>query len=197
MKTRIEIPSGAGAMDEVRAIFREYAAWLGVDLCFQGFERELAELPGCYAPPGGRILLARDGAAVAGCVALRLMVGGGSKAGKSSFGSSESHEKSPAGGGGATGSSTAEGGCATDLSVRACEMKRLYVRPAWRGTGLGRLLAERIVATGRELGYAVMRLDTLAQMTAAVRLYESLGFREVEAYYHNPLAGVRFMELKL
>ena len=141
---------------QVRRLFRAYADWLGVDLCFQGFERELAELPGAYAPPAGRLLIARIGGEVVGCVGLR------------------------------------------PLEPEVCEMKRLWVAPGFGGRGIGRALAERIVAAAREIGYQRMRLDTLPdRMPAAQHLYASLGFREIPAYYHNPLEGVVMLELVL
>ena len=141
---------------QVRRLFRAYADWLGVDLCFQDFERELAELPGCYAPPAGRLLLARIGGEAVGCVGLR------------------------------------------PIGPGVCEMKRLWVEPGFGGRGLGRALAERIVAVARQIGYERMRLDTLpARMPAAQHLYASLGFREIPAYYHNPLEGVLMLELEL
>ena len=79
----------------------------------------------------------------------------------------------------------------------ACEMKRLYVEPECRGQGLGRALTEAIIAEARELGYDVMRLDTVASMTTARRLYRSLGFDERDAYYHNPLEDAVYMERTL
>lgn len=141
--------------DIARALFREYETAIGVDLCFQSFEKELADLPGIYAGPKGRLYLLRIDGEVEGCIALRP---------------SGEHD---------------------------CELKRLYVRPARRGSGAGRLLAERVIADAREIGYERVLLDTLDSMKAAQRLYESLGFVDAAPYTHNPLAGVRYMQLDL
>jgi len=145
----------ANDMDVVRELFREYQAFLGVDLCFQDFERELASLPGSYAPPAGALLLAMADDAVAGCVGLRPLDGG------------------------------------------ACEMKRMYVRPAFRGLGLGRALADAVVAAAVEAGYRSMRLDTLETLHTAIDMYRSMGFAPIEPYYHNPLPGVLYLEKAL
>ncbi len=139
----------------VQALFREYAAGLEIDLCFQGFEQELASLPGRYAPPEGCLLLALEGRDAMGCVGLRKIGDG------------------------------------------ICEMKRLYVRPAFRGRGIGRALAESVVARARQQGYRQMRLDTLSSMTGAIALYQSLGFRRIEPYYDNPSGCAIFMGLEL
>ena len=141
--------------DAVRPLLREYASSLGFPLDFQDFEREVAELPGAYAPPRGALLLARVDGDDAGCVALR------------------------------------------PLDAETCEMKRLYVRSAHRGAGLGRLLAEAVVAEARARGYASMRLDTVPGMEAAQALYLRLGFRQTAPYTVNPVPGARFLELEL
>jgi ribosomal protein S18 acetylase RimI-like enzyme len=140
----------------VRGLFREYAQWLDVDLCFQGFEAELAGLPGAYAPArGGALLLARCADEAAGCVALRALEPG------------------------------------------MCEMKRLWVRERFRGSGLGRQLAQAALQRALRNGYDLMRLDTLARMDRAWQLYAALGFREVPRYYDNPLADAIYLEKPL
>jgi len=151
----VDVAESPEEIEACRGLFREYAAGLAFDLAFQDFERELAELPGAYAPPRGRLLLARaDGDAV-GCVGVR------------------------------------------PLDAGACEMKRLYVAPAGRGRGLGRRLALAAIEAACELGYERMRLDTVPSMTVAHALYESLGFREIRPYRHNPVPGTRYLELEL
>ena len=144
-------PATAADLDEIREMLREYQTWLQVDLCFQGFEKELAELPGGYAPPRGCLLIAEG----AGCIGLR------------------------------------------PIDNDICEMKRLFVRPVHRRSGLGRTLVEAIIEEARMIGYRRMRLDTMPIMGGAQKLYESLGFRDIEAYRYNPEHGARFMELAL
>jgi ribosomal protein S18 acetylase RimI-like enzyme len=84
------------------------------------------------------------------------------------------------------------------LEPHTCEMKRLYLRPQFRGKGLGRVLAERIIVEARQIGYQSMRLDTVEPvMKDAVAMYRKLGFNEVAPYRANPLAGAMYMELEL
>jgi putative acetyltransferase len=140
----------------VRELFLEYAQSLGFSLCFQGFEQELAALPGAYAPPAGRLLLATQADTAAGCVALHR------------------------------------------LDAEHCEMKRLYVRPQFRGRGLGLHLAEQIIAEARQIGYKYLRLDTVEPvMRTAVEMYRRLGFIEIAPYRPNPIKGALYMELEL
>src|SRR6202158_2571873 len=142
-------------IDQVRELFLEYAQSLGFSLCFQNFDKELAGLPGDYAPPEGRLLRAEYEGQIAGCVAL--------------------HKLEPG----------------------ICEMKRLYLRPQFRGKGLGRALADRISADARQIGYQRMRLDTVEPvMKDAVAMYGKLGFKEVAPYRPNPIAGAMYMELE-
>ena len=135
-----------------RALFEEYQRSLGISLCFQNFDEELRTLPGVYAQPAGRLLLAFAGEEPAGCVAIRRIEEG------------------------------------------ICELKRLWVRSVFRGTGLGRLLVETVLHEARNIGYRRMRLDTLPSMKAAQALYLSTGFLDVPPYNDHPLEGTRFME---
>jgi ribosomal protein S18 acetylase RimI-like enzyme len=142
-------------IEEARGLFKEYASSIGVDLCFQDFDRELKDLPGEYSEPEGCILLAFLNSALVGCVALR------------------------------------------PLASKICEMKRMYVRSAFRGQGIGMALAERVITEARKMGYRKMRLDTLPTMREAQGLYRSLGFSEIDAYRLNPIQGAVFMELEV
>lgn len=147
----IVVAHTAEQIDIVRALMREYQRALGVDLCFQGFEQELARLPGTYAPPSGRLLLASHQGEIVGCVALQA------------------------------------------IDAERCEMKRLYVRPAARGLGVGKALVVRVIEEARAIGYACVLLDTLPTMTDAQRLYERFGFVDTGAYRPNPIQGTRYL----
>jgi putative acetyltransferase len=151
--TQVESPA---QIEQARELFLEYAKSLGFSLCFQSFDQELAALPGDYAAPDGRLLLAEYRGQLAGCVALHRLEPG------------------------------------------ICEMKRLYLRPQFRGKGLGRALAESVIAEARVIGCRKMRLDTVEPvMPNAVAMYRRLGFKEIEPYRANPNAGVLYMELVL
>ena len=145
----------AEGLAKARRLFEEYATSLGSDVCLQGFDQELVTLPGRYAAPEGRLLLAVRADELAGCVALRA------------------------------------------LEPSVCEMKRLFVRPAYRGLGVGRLLADQIIREANSAGYRRMRLDTLPSMTSALTLYRQLGFREIAPYRDSPLPGALYLELAL
>lgn len=153
--TEIVPATSAEDFREIILFLKEYAASLEFDLKFQNFEEELAGLPGDYAPPAGRLLIAFHRGVAAGCVALRK------------------------------------------ITTETCEMKRLYVRPQFRGLGIGRSLGLAIIGEGRKIRYQSMRLDTVPSMKAARRLYSSLGFVPISAYRYNPIPGAEFLEVQL
>ena len=138
----------------VRALFLEYANWLDFDLCFQGFEQELAELPGSYVPPAGGLWLAKVGAEAAGVVGLR------------------------------------------PLEAGACELKRLWIRPDYRGLRLGRAMTETAIAAAKSAGHDVMRLDTIGgTMQQAIALYEAaMVDRPGDPEYRRALADLFFQQ---
>jgi len=152
-------PATAAELQSTRHIFEEYARQLGIDLCFQNFDAELAELPGDYAEPSGALLLAMVNGELAGCCAMRPLD-------------------------------------SVDYP-NACEMKRLYVRDAYRRLGLGRQLAEAVMDAARVAGYHHMLLDTLTEMESARALYQDLEFKEIPPYYHNPIAGAHYLKADL
>ena len=153
--TRFVQASSQEYLGHARNLFTEYSSSLDIDLCFQNFDKELAELPGDYAPPDGRLLLAIHDSQIAGCAALRK------------------------------------------ISDGMCELKRMYVRPQFRGKGIAKTMARRLIEDARTIGYTRMRLDTLPPMKEAIELYRSLGFKDIEPYRYNPVEGAIFMELLL
>jgi GNAT superfamily N-acetyltransferase len=142
-------------MPMVRELLREYAVDLGISLCFQNFDAELATLPGAYAPPAGRLLVADAGTELAGCVALRPNAPG------------------------------------------IAELKRLFVRPKYRGQGIGRDLLDRITAEAVAAGYREAVFDTLPVMTVALGMYRKAGFVESEPYTFNPVPGAMYFRKTL
>lgn len=155
----IESVSAGEAVQHARNLFLEYQTDIGVDLCFQGFAQELAQLPGDYHAPLGALLVAYVDGDPAGCCAVRPLLD-------------------------------------CDYS-NACEMKRLFVRRAFRSFGLGRMLVEQTMAHARQAGYDTLLLDTLSDMEAARALYQELGFEEVAPYYHNPVPGAHYLKVDL
>ena len=152
-------PDSPALVQVARELIGEYAASLGIDLCFQDLEAELAALPGEYAAPGGALLLALVDGQPAGCGALRAL---------------------------------------PDADyANACEMKRLYVRRAFRRFGLGRRLAQQLMDLATRAGYSTMLLDTLDDMEAAREMYTSLGFEEIPPYYYNPIPGAHYLKVEL
>jgi putative acetyltransferase len=149
------LPAGAQDMEDVRTLFGEYSRLVSEALCFQNFDQELEALPGRYAPPGGALLIARDGDVAAGCVALR------------------------------------------QLDESTGEMKRMYVRDAYRGTGLGRSLAVAVIEEARTRNFNRVVLDTLPKLAPAIALYRDLGFRETGPYLAAPTPGAICFELKV
>ena len=150
--TQIVEPVRPAELDDVRALMRAFVTWHrarhveDIDLIERyfdqgAFDEELAGLPGKYARPHGRLLLAYLDGKPAGCVAL------------------------------------------CDLGDGICEMKRMFVPEAFRGRGVGRALAERIIAAGKDAGYRAMRLDTSRRQSEAMQLYERAGFRRIPPYY--------------
>jgi GNAT superfamily N-acetyltransferase len=144
-------------LNTARELIVEYATGLEFNLCFQGFEEEMRSLPGKYAPPAGRLLLALWDSHPAGVIALRPLEEPG-----------------------------------------VCEMKRLYVRPQFRGHRIGRVLAQRTIGEAAEIGYSRMRLDTIpGKMDRAIEMYRDLGFAETVPYYSTPVGQTLFLELAL
>jgi putative acetyltransferase len=138
-----------------KELFEEYAAWLGIDLCFQKFDEELLQLQQMYGLPTGAVLLYKEEDSFGGCVAIR------------------------------------------DKGDHIAELKRMYIKPQYQGKGIGKVLLDKALALSKALGYKKIRLDTLSEMTAAIHLYRSAGFYNIEAYYFNPEPAAVFFEKEL
>jgi GNAT superfamily N-acetyltransferase len=150
------VPVETGAhLGQVRMLFEEYWASFGFTPCFQNFSAELASLPGAYAPPGGRLALARIDGEPAGCAALK------------------------------------------PFDDHRCEFKRLYVRPAFRGAGLGQTLLDWLIAEARAAGYREVLGDTMPVMQGALRMYDRMGFERTGPYAVDPTPGAIFLRLRL
>jgi putative acetyltransferase len=145
----------AAQLEEVRALFEEYWNSFGFTPCFQNFSSELAELPGPYLPPRGRLALALVDGTPAGCGALKPFRDG------------------------------------------RCEIKRLYVRPDFRGHRLGPALLEWLIAEARASGYTEMLGDTMPVMQQALRIYDARGFERTGPYNDEPTPGAIFLRLRL
>ena len=157
MGWRIEPVRNAADLDQIRELFGEYADGLGIDLAFQGFDAELAQLPGKYAPPRGDLLLVRgDSGEALGCVGLRPLEISG-----------------------------------------ACEVKRLYVRAAARGAGVGWALMSAVVERATALGYRQAMLDTLPSMNSAIAIYRAQGFIPIPPYWDNTVPGILYFGKRL
>jgi putative acetyltransferase len=153
------VPTSPAQFDAARSVLAEYGQSLGVNLDFQNFDAELANLPGEYAEPAGLLLLAYVDGLLAGCGAFRPL-----------------HD--------------------VDYT-NACEMKRLYVKRAFRRFGLGRVIAQALIDRATQANYFHMLLDTLDDMEAARGLYDTLGFVAVPPYYFNPLPGAHYLKVDL
>jgi putative acetyltransferase len=156
---RLILAESQAEFETAKSLFKEYAQWLNVDLCFQSFDQELADIAIQYGSPKGGIFLIKIGEDVAGCVGVRSLK--------------------------------------NDTTGTICELKRMYVREAFRGKGYGKLLLGAALDLAGDLGYETMQLDTLPRLEAAIALYLANGFVEIGAYYHNPLPSVRYFEKKL
>lgn len=142
-------------IENVIELFKEYAKWLGIDLCFQNFDEELKTLPGLYALPKGRLYIARYEGKLAGCAALK------------------------------------------PVENNKCEMKRLYVKPEYRGHKIGKILVDKIINDAKNMKYNAMLLDTLTSFKEALALYRQKGFCDTKPYYKNPSENVVYMSLDL
>jgi GNAT superfamily N-acetyltransferase len=147
--------SGERQLQQVRGLFEEYWTSFGFTPCFQNFGEEVASLPGGYAPPGGRLALARIDGEPAGCAAMRR------------------------------------------FDASRCEAKRLYVRPKFRGLGVGRELMHWLIAESRAAGYSEMWGDTMPVMAQALEMYARIGFEQTGPYSSQPTEGAVYLRLKL
>ncbi len=136
-------------------LFKEYAAWLDIDLEFQHFDKELQSLRTMYNSADGGIILCVNDNIITGSVALRR------------------------------------------ISTNIAELKRMYIQPAHRNNGCGKILLENAIVLASKCKYEFIRLDTLNHMLPAINLYKKYGFYEIAPYYHNPVSTAVYFEMKL
>lgn len=157
MENEVSIKIAITAADflEAKALILEYVEWLGMDLSFQNFDKEMETLQEMYGPLNGGLFLAISNGKPVGVAGVRR------------------------------------------FADKACEVKRMFVQPASRGLGIGKLLLTVCIEKAKSLRYELIKLDTADFMKPAIKLYTDHGFVEIPAYRHNPHEAARYFELEL